>query len=260
VTKPSVLAAAISPPLSQGEARVRLAVVQANPAPTADTVYVMIQGGTEVFALPYPAGYVPLPGDVVEVLSIAAGATETAVVVMALSGRAGNRVLNGDFLVVNPAVGGPPPNWYHHRAAGSAGSTVTGSLFSPHETPLMIMSVSSAGATDNYAYSAPIPVAPGDSYRLDAVGRIDAVDPGCTVELLATWYAAAEHLYPNTVAADSLADSAIAGAPVDFGIGLNSITVPAGARWMRVAVRVIGDAGGTGVTVHMFSVQAYRNP
>ncbi|HET8684970.1 MAG TPA: hypothetical protein VFM54_24320 [Micromonosporaceae bacterium] len=251
------LAGVLAPAVPASAARLRQAVVQASPVATADTVYVRVQGGGETLALPYPAGYVPLPGDVVMVLSIGAGATETGMVVAPLAGHSGNRVLNQDFSVVSNAFDAVPDTWTHYRAAGPAAITATGELYPAFEKPSLNIEGLTALASDNWVLSAAIPVVPDERYEL---GYIVEMQSGTTItaSLLATWYADPAHEYPTTAAADSTIGSQVLVGPA-LASGAGIVTVPAGVAAMRVAVRVEQSAGGTGYATHWPYVTAFRS-
>ena len=252
---PPAVAAALNPPLSQGEARLRQGVVQASPVPTADTVYVKIQDGSGVFPLPYPAGYVPLADDVVYVLSIGSGATETGIVVMAAAGRSGNRVLNPSFDTVAD-LGTVPDNWNHYAAIGTI-IVISGGNFDLNETPSLVM-VSGAAASDSYESSAAIPVTPGEQYELAYIVRMQTGNPNPAASLLAMWFASATDLYPATVAADTTASSdTLTGPAADNAAGSGIVTVPDGATHMRVGVR-IQQGAGAGFALSITHVSAYK--
>lgn len=259
--KSSSLAPTIAPPTGQGDARLRLAVVLASPAPTGAIVHVQIQGGTEVFHLPYPGGYVPQPGDLVQVLSIGSGSTETATVLHPVAGHSGNRVLNGQMAVGDADFGVAPLHWTHYRASGPVDIVVTGGLWIGDRLPVMVFGGNTALASDNYAVSAPFPVKPGEQYELSSVGYVEASDPSLTASIVATWFNSAEGVYPDdTVSGDITAQSAVVDESLSPQFSLQgTVTVPANTVFMRVAVRIQQAAGaGAGYVMYWRSVYAYK--
>lgn len=256
----SPVASAVAPPVSQGEARLRQAVVQASPVPTADTVYVLIQGGAEVMGLPYPAGYVPFAGDVVQVLSISAGATETAMVIAPVAGRSGNRILNAAFTVLGAITSGQPPDhWTHFRNTGPTTVIATGQPVDAYEDPVLTIGGSSTLASDNYVYSAAIPVVEGQQYQLSAVGNVQIADPDVTCSILAMWFASATAVYPNTAASDTQAATVTPNEAVDPDFVITgTVTVPAGVTHMRVSVRVVQGATAVGYVTYWLGTHGYR--
>lgn len=253
------VAPAVNPPTKQGgEARLRQGVVQASPVATADTVYVRIQDGTEVFPLPYPAGYVPLAGDVVQVLSIGAGSTETATVLYPVAGRSGNRVLNSAFVLGDFDFVGLPPYWTHYRAAGPTDITVSGTISGDSVHTVLLFSGSTTLASDNYAYSAPIRVAQGEQHELSATLEVRAADPQITISLLAQWYTGPAGVYPDDIVS---ADTLASGQTIGTGNGalVGTVTVPTDVSYMRVAVRIQQGVGsGVGYDAFWRAVLAYR--
>lgn len=237
----------LNPPNAGAQPMLRIGTVLADPPPTAATVWVRIFEGGDPVEMPYQAGYVPVEGDVVNVLLLG-GANSAGIVLGGQSGQSGNLVINGDFSRLRPLVGGvapvlPPHLWGQYLTTGSA--QVLALLDSEHQVPVLGMFDNAASGT-LYAYSAPIPVKLGEIIKVDTTFDLTHV-PTCsvTVSLMMGWFADRSTAWPNQLSETTLqASSALTFST--FQLLSGSATVPAGALFARVAFKVVHTASGGG--------------
>lgn len=218
---------------------VRTAVVQADPPPTASAVTVLIDGG-DTHRLPYQTGYVPVPGDRVNVLLLSgSGAALSGIVLGGQAGQTGNLVINGDFTRIPPAsaVNTMPYLWGQYRVSGS--TTAIYSLPLPaFMRPVMRFDSVSETAGENYAYTAPFSVVPGETINAEMLVKYDIFGTvTLNADLRLAWFANDTSVYPSQIS-----DIAIATYTPFTSSGdayyQGSATVPSGANFARVAVRV----------------------
>ncbi len=255
-------ARAVKPAEQAGPPVIRMATVLGDPPPSSTHVTVRLAEGPDTgqtARLPFLNPYVPLPADIVNVAYITgSGGAMSGIVVGGRSGQSGNRVLNGELQVINPTGSDPPAGWYKHRAAGTT-AAVHGRVGEPHNKPFLVIADLADAGSDTYAYTAAIPVTPGQTWRLSTVGIVNDVTPSIVVSLLALWFTDENALFPNTIAADTLVDTAGFNTPfANFDLDSGGIAVPAKAKFMRVAIRVVLTAGvDAGYGLYIFYAQAY---
>ena len=241
-------------PTAPTNARMRLGVVQASPAPQADYVWVMVDGAPIQAA--YFTNYVPITNDRVTVTQ---DGTDWFVL-GGKSGASGNLVVNGDFMV-HPqpqlTTSLPPYMWGHYRAAGSAASVVSAGLSSVYQKPVMFIAVNSASASDNYAYSAAFPVTPGDLLYVDASGSSSSSGGvTLTTTLRVGWFIDGQSVYPNFISETVVQTNSTTTSSSWWLTG--TATAPAGAAYARVAIRANQNAGASSMLVTAGQVEAHR--
>lgn len=254
------LAQQTNPPNPAAAPGLRIGTVLADPPPTAATVWVRIFEGGDPIELPFQAGYVPVTGDVVNVLLLG-GANSAGLVLGGRSGQSGNLVLNGDFSRLRPLIGGvapvePPLLWGQYLTTGSG--QVVALLDAEHQVPVLGLFDNAASGT-LYAYSAPIPVAAGETIKGDMAFDL-TLNPTCTVtvSLVLGWFADSRTAWPNQLAETAL-DATSALTFSTFQLLSGSAAVPAGATFARVGVKVVHTASGSGqYTIISGGVQAVR--
>lgn len=250
----------------------RTGTVVAVPAPTASLVWVDM-GGPEPVDLPYLNTYVPVPGDQVEVLFRSVNGNMQGLVLGGRAGQSGNLIPNGDFRAqsqLSLATINTPYMWnFYHASGGAAHSFVFGALDSVHTAtsgqPVMIVTTDIQLASDDYAYSAAVQTHPGEKFSVDALWNVSTNSPpGCNIYLMAGFFAGAEDLWPaamstTVIDTDNLTSPVAVGGFTQWQSG--QITVPAGANYVRIAMRgeVTGGSGlGGGYTLIVFQVQMRR--
>lgn len=251
----SNLPAAVANPNTAGPPVVRIGTVLATPAPTATSVAVRFETDGPTHFLPYQAPYVPVTGDQVNVLWYAAsGVTMAGIVLGGRAGQSGNLVPNGDFRSVDhlrPASNAIPPHmWSKYTAAGPA-AVVSGVLNTQKQRQMLMLDAASSASSDNYVFSAAIPVKPGQLLEIDSM--FDAflgTNTSLTVQTRVGWFASATDVYPNFIS-ESLIDSDVMTVNADFWQS-GDITVPLSAAFARVAVRANYTNSGAGATYQLF--------
>lgn len=232
---------------------VRTGIVQADPPPTATLVTVQIDGG-DTHRLPFQTGYVPVPGDRVNVLLLSgSGASLSGIVLGGQAGQTGNLVVNGDFQRIPPAsaVNTMPYLWGQYRVSGS--TTVIYSLPLPaFMRPVMRFDSVSETAGENYAYSAPFAVKPGETINAEMLVQFDIFGTvSLDADLRLAWFANDTSVYPSQIS-----DIAIATYTPFTSSGnayyQGSATAPAGTGYARVAVHV--QHTGTGGSFYSLDV------
>jgi len=210
---------------------------------TPNSMFVNI-GGTTVpvsFLGPFTGSAIvpPAAGTVVHVIQQDAIWIATG----RLIGAGTNAVLNPGF--EDSAPGTMPVNWFSADAAGVSVAQVVDVDDSPEGDYATL--VTSNQASTHVLYSSPIPVNVGEQWSLSAnVGGEYGGNPLETADaaVIALWFANATDLYPTTSAADI-----IAGTSTDvpqhppYRSVFGTVTVPAAAVFMRVALRSILAAG-----------------
>jgi hypothetical protein len=197
-------------------------------------------GGVNLNAA-YLSSYLPRVGDLV-----ALGRNDaTRLVLGSLAGVGPNAVANPSF-EADGAITGVPSSWNFASLAGAPSVSVQATGFAVDGTHELVVSASTGAPQDSYVYSGPIAVAPGQQWA--AAGYATAVypvgDPQTAVaSLYGLWFANDTNLYPTTSSADTLIGQVVnlSAAPSHASVS-GTVTVPAGAAYMRVALRSVSAA------------------
>lgn len=203
-----------------------------------DPFYVTVTVGDTVIRAAYVRQSEPEIGDVVGV--VRQGASWLVVGTSSVSG--GNSVLNPSF--EESGTGGVPPEWTLYDVTDVSISTDTEDPKAVDGTRILQVAPANALTAVSFTYSNPIAVAQSQVWELSAytwaeyapgaAGEIS--DPG----LFALWFGDAVTLYPTTVAADTTVASITNLAESETPSVLRgNATVPAGAVFMRVALRSV---------------------
>ena len=259
------LASALNPPTAAaGAPSVRTGVVVASPAPTAATAWVMIDQNGEAFQMPYQAPYVPVAGDLVNVLMVGADA-KSAIILGPKAGQAGNMVANGNFYrsaaLDFPPVNAPPYHWFRHVASGAAAVVCQTPHFSYHRLMMVFSAVGGVSSGDTYAYSSAIPVTAGATYNLRTLAQIStAVSTTVTAQSRIAWFSTAEAVYPNFLSENQFGSDVV---PAGSNNGLyhaGSVAAPPSAAFARIALRAdhVGSAVGSGSSSYWSEVVMLR--
>jgi len=220
----------------------RIGTVQADPAPQADYVWVLVDG--TVVQASYFTNYVPIPGDRV---TITQDGTDWFVL-GGKSGYAGNLVVNGDFSVFPQALplgtDLPPWNWYHYQASGP-GFVTTGLSSITSYRPAMGIADNSATASDNYAYSAAFPVTAGRTYTFDSGVQVQSAGATLTATLRVAWLVVATDTYPTFISESVIGTVTTAVFNPNSAWLSGTAVAPVGATYARVAIRAVMNAGGS---------------
>ncbi len=258
----------INPPNPPAQSSLRVGTVLDSPPATAQTVWVRVFEGGDPVELPYLAGYVPVPGDQVNVLLLG-GATAAGIVLGGRAGQSGNLVVNGRFQEApqfpQPASTDVPYHWTLWTASGQA-AIVAGSYDGNGLRRVLLCQSLAGGAGDNYVISAPFSCEPGETLFADAISDFVTLAGGLgpttvTEELLVLWFDSRDKAYPNVVSQDLIA-TVSDNADLD-GVWLGgSATAPPGATFARVAFRVTQSGGNLLYSgeIGEISVQRQRQP
>lgn len=237
----------VNPPNPAAQPALRIGTVLDSPPVTSTTVWVEIFEGGDPVELPFQSGYVPVPGDLVNVLLLG-GANTAGIVLGGRAGQSGNLVLNGDFTRIRALQGGvvpagPPHLWGQYLASGTG--QVVALLQPDHQMPMLGMFDNAASGTQ-YAYSAPFPVTPGETIKGDMVFDLVHV-PTCsvTISLMVGWFNDRRTTWPAQLSESTLmASSALTFSTKQLLSG--SAVAPALSSFARVAVKCVHTASGGG--------------
>lgn len=257
------LADEVNPPNPAAAPVLRIGTVLASPAPTADKVSVRVFDGGDPLRLTYQTGYVPVAGDVVNVLMLG-GSTTAGIVLGGRAGQSGNLVVNGNFYrsatLDFPAVNNPPYHWFRYVASGTAG-LVCQVAHQSYQRLGMLVAEQTGASSDTSAYSSPFPVAAGLSYKLTTFGRASTFvgTPG-TVQSKIAWFADATTDYPNFLSEQQFPGLGIDTVPANSFQDIyhyGTVTAPAGATNARIVLRSSFSAG-SGINTTWFEAIALK--
>lgn len=165
---------------------------------------------------------------------------------LAVGDRVAVLVQGSTWLVLGRVNGGSDTfagaNWSQWSTYNAVGAATVDKTTDP-DTAV----VSTSGPSiDCYLLSPPVVVTTGDRWRLatDVAGSWGVAPSQRAADLLATWYADPPPAYPTTVAADTVAASVSSVSTTSTGL-VGYVTVPAAAKYMRVAVRTRLNAAGS---------------
>lgn len=229
----------------------RIGVVQATPAPTANMVSVLVFEGTDPIRVTYLAPYVPVAGDVVEVLLLG-GSSTSGIVIGGRGAQSGNLVVNPNFYraptLVFPPINAPPYHWFRYVASGSAGLFCQ--VFKP-SVLRFIGNVAGAGGNtsgDTFTYSSAIPVTAGANYSLTTTGHASVfTNTTLTVQSRVAWFADPADDYPNFASETQFGSDTFGASTENDPYHTGTLTAPAGATHARLVLRnnfVTSGAGG----------------
>lgn len=159
------------------------------------------------------------------------------------SASGGNQVQNPSFEDVNDD--GTPTDWTLTNATSTMSAQVVADPQAVDGDNVVQVFNNSGVAAVSRLYSAPIGVTVGNQWEISAYanglypsGAPNTVD----IQLQALWFANATNLYPTTSAADTTAVTITNITQTDLmQIMRGTVTVPAGAVFMRVGVRTAAD-------------------
>lgn len=193
------------------------------------------------------AAYLQGPSFAVGDLVVLGRQDATWVVLGKLAGVGGNSVLNPSF-EVDGAINGVPTSWNFSTLAGAPAVSTQATGFAVDGTYELAVSANLV-AQDSYVYSNPIAVATGQQWAASAFATAtypNGAPTNATAGLYALWFANDTNLYPTTSSADTLIGQVtnLSAAPTHASIS-GTVTVPAGASFMRVALRSVSVASVT---------------
>lgn len=232
-------ASAISAAAQSGGTQMRTGVVT-----SWDTSLISVQvGGTPLPGMPYAHTYQPILGDIVTVFG-------SGSVWFCLGAAAGSPP---DNVVVNPSfeqgtIGAMPTGWGNYHLVGSATSIVDTEAWTGG-VPLngvQVLSVAASGSgarfSDDFTYSSPFKVNPGEVWAVAAYAQAQTFSAGDAVigGVYLTYYANNTDVYPTTSAANSGGAFAELGVSASWSlIGSTSpqgIVIPGGAVYARLTL------------------------
>lgn len=206
---------------------------------TIDSVVVVV-GGTSFKAWSIDS-YVPAEGDLVAVLRQDA----TWLVLGRISGHGANEVVDPSFEDTEPGL--LPDGWTLYNVSGVSTAVVVTRAGAPGGTQTLRVFPAAGGTNTSLVYSPPISVVPGEVWNLAAYVGGDyeeTVANTADADLMALWFANDTNLYPTTSAPDTTVASLVDVTQLPPFTGLSgSVTVPAGAVTMRVALRSVVTEG-----------------
>lgn len=222
----------------------------------ASTVTVDLGGG-QLVDMPTLNGYIPIPGDVVQILQQGP--------VQLVLGR--TNPMSGANVLANPsfeldAAGAAPSFWTKVIDASYPGGdanvkTDNATGWGPvHGSKWLELNTTTTAIASIHVVSEAIPVTAGQLWTAAAAAaNISGDADGGSCQLRLTWYATNTAMYPATVAADTFVAGIVLppyGIPAWtllrqwYGIGY---PVPTGASWMRVVLTSI-ISGGSGFSAY----------
>lgn len=246
-----------SPNAAPGGSVLRVGTVLATPQATATFVWVRMEDDGEPVPLRYQAPYVPVPGDLVNVLfSSPAGGAMNGTVLGGRAGQSGNLVPNPDFRAVNhlrPAADAEPPYmWYAYNASGPA-AVCSAVLNTLRQRQMCMLDSNNLGSSDNYLYSSAIEVQRGQELEIDAM--YDAFILGTTtlqVETRVAFYTLVEASYPEFVSEVVIAVDTFSGTGNFWQSGSTFVPTNPGIAYARVSTRANYTNGGGGSRYELF--------
>jgi hypothetical protein len=155
------------------------------------------------------------------------------------AGVGGNSVLNPSF-EQDGVIAGTPTSWNFASLSGAPAVSVQATGYAVDGTYELVVAAGTA-TQDSYVYSNPIGVTTGQQWAVSAYATasypVGAV-ANATAGVYALWFATDTNLYPTTSSADTLIGQVtnLSAAPVHASIS-GTVTVPAAAAYMRVALR-----------------------
>lgn len=259
------LADQISPATPAAAVVMRIGVVQATPAPTADLVSVLIFEDTDPIRVTYLAPYVPVAGDVVEVFLLG-GSAAAGIVAGGRAAQSGNMVVNPNFYrapaLEFPPVNSPPYHWSRYVASGSA-AVVCQVPYQPTQRLMMgVQATSGINSGDTYAYSSAIPVNAGSSYNARSMGvAVTNVSTALTVQSRVAFFSDAGIEYPSFIAETQFGTDAVGASSTTNIFHAGSVTAPAGTTHARMILRQsnVGSAGGSGSVMYWSELALLRS-
>lgn len=243
---PGQLAQQIANPNGLATPTLRVGTIVGSPEqPTSSYAWVEMADGEDPIQMPLSAGYIPVVGDQVNVLFLAANGSAQGLILSGRSGQAGNVVLNSHF-TRSPRLGGsgsnPPYHWSVLTLSGQA-PAVTTSLGGSTGLPYVSLYDSpSSGAADHVFYSAAIPVTPGQVYGIE-ISCEAFVTPGTTtLTSYVAWLSMPSQTWDQAESTTSIAtDSDTLPYVPQLG---GEVTVPDGITHMRIGIRNASTAAG----------------
>lgn len=232
-------ATAVSNAASTGGTQMRTGTVT-----TWDTSVITVRvARTPLPAMPYPRSYQPILGDIVTVF----GAGSTWFCLGAAAGSPpDNAVTNPSF--ESGSIGSLPTGWGNYHLPGSATSIVDTEPW-PGGAPLngvQVLSVAASGSgarfSDDFSYSSPFKVNPGETWAVAAYAQAQtfSANDAVSVGVFLTYYANNTDVYPTTSAANSGGGGAELGVSADWSlIGSTSpqgIVIPNNAVYARLTL------------------------
>lgn len=234
----------------------RIGIVVASPAPTAQICWIDFGDGSAPLDVPFAGGYIPVAGDVVSVLfSSSPTGSMRGLVLGGQATQSGNMVINGNFyrapILTFPPVNAPPYHWNRYVASGTA--AVFAQFFHPSKMRFIgnvNFAPGGAASSDTFIYSSAIPVEPGRQYIATAAGHSSTfVLTTLTVQSRVAWFTDAQADYPN-FASETQYGSDTYGANLENDpYHTGTVTAPAGALFARMVMRnsfTVTGAGGGG--------------
>jgi len=257
------LANDVNPATPAAVPALRIGIVQASPAPTATRVSVLVDEESSPIRVSYQAPYVPVAGDTVNVLLLG-GSTNSGIVLGLRSGQAGNLVPNSDFgrhPQPQLTVSKPPYMWTQYTASGQV-ALVAGAFASTLLRHCMLMAITVSVTGVNYAYSAAIPVTPGETLYGDLVymATVFAGSPTTvTVSLRVAFFASETDDFPSSISESTLATQATNTPGGEPNAISGNVVVPSGVAFARAAVRVSQAGGDLKYTIAVTNVELTRS-
>lgn len=241
----------VNSPTPAAAPMLRVGVIQASPAPTADRVSVLIFQSSDPVRVVYMAPYVPVAGDVVNVLLLG-GSTTSGIVLGGRAAQSGNLVVNSNFyrapILVFPPINAPPYHWFRYVTSGTAALFCQVFKGSVMRFVGNVAQPSSPANSDTTVYTSPIPVTAGALYSLTTAGHASVFANGAlTVQSRVAWFADAISDYPNFISETQFGTDALAASSeTDIYHFTNGTAAPAGATYARVVMRHLHTSSGAG--------------
>lgn len=237
------------PDASLGPAIVRTGVVLADPPATGAKVSVQVDAdGPLLPPMPYLGSYVPKPGDLVWVLfSTSPGGSLSGLVLGGKAGRAGNRVMNGNFQqapqLVLPTANNPPYLWSRYVASGSA-ANVAQIAHGIYQRLMGAIDAPDGVTGDTRMVHAGFPVTPGETLTFTAFGEVtNDASHTFNIDMRVAWMADDTKAYPNFVSETTIASAGPYTNTTAKYYLTGSALVPAGVTTARVVIRASHTAG-----------------
>lgn len=259
-----VLAGQINSPTPPAEPSLRIGTVLASPVPTADKVSVQVFASGDPLRLPYQTGYVPVAGDLVNVLLLG-GSSSAGIVLGGRASQAGNLVVNGNFYRAPsldfPPVNAPPYHWFRYVASGNA-AVVCQAVHQTYQRLTMVVSAQTGVSSgDTYAYSSAFPVVAGTSYKLTSFGHISTnASTTVTVQSRIAFFGDGTTAYPGFASETQYGTDAIGASASTDIYHFGTVVAPTGATYAQIALRAnhAGSGAGSGSNMYWSEVIALK--